>query len=108
MKMDLTKVEHKLYYSQLLDIYGSFLTAKQYECMQLYYQEDYSLQEIAEIYDITRVAVHNQIQNANKKMDKFEQELQLHQIKNQLLPQLEENIKEQKYDVALQLLKQMK
>ena len=40
--------------SVLLDIYGDVLTNKQKECLDLYYNKDFSLTEIAEYYNITR------------------------------------------------------
>ncbi len=43
--------------SDLLDIYGSFLTEKQKTCLDLYYNQDFSLSEIAQYYNITRQGI---------------------------------------------------
>lgn len=43
----------------LLQIYGAMLTEKQYGLLDDYYNNDLSLSEIAENYDITRQAVRD-------------------------------------------------
>jgi Uncharacterized protein conserved in bacteria len=83
------KVNNKIYYGELLALYGNLLTKKQFEYMQSYFQEDYSLAEIAENYNVTRVAIHNQLQNACKKLDAFENELHLLYLNQKFLPNIE-------------------
>ncbi|MCL2567860.1 MAG: YlxM family DNA-binding protein [Oscillospiraceae bacterium] len=46
----------------LLDFYGELLTEKQREAMELYYNEDYSLAEIAKLSGITPQGVRDAIQ----------------------------------------------
>ncbi|MGL5041529.1 MAG: sigma factor-like helix-turn-helix DNA-binding protein [Culicoidibacterales bacterium] len=78
--MEKTKIETKIYYSELLTHYGKLLTQKQYDYMEQYFQEDYSLSEIAENYEVSRVAIHTQIQKACQKLEMLEQKLRLHYI----------------------------
>ena len=51
-----------LHVSALLDVYGEFLSEKQRNLTEHYYNEDLSLSEIAENEGITRQAV-NRIKN---------------------------------------------
>ena len=49
----------------LFDFYGDMLTDRQKEFFDLYYNEDLSLAEIAENYDITRQGVRDVIVRAD-------------------------------------------
>lgn len=61
----------------LLDYYGQFLTAKQREIMNLYFENDYSLSEIAEELGISRQAVHDTIKKSKKALRDCEERLGL-------------------------------
>ena len=50
--------------SMLLDFYGELLTDKQRECLDLHYNEDLSLSEIAEQLGISRQGVWDNIRRA--------------------------------------------
>ena len=56
----------------LMDYYGGTLTEKQREYLELYYNEDLSLSEIAEITGITRPGVHNIIHRSRTKLVELE------------------------------------
>ena len=56
----------------LLDYYGGTLTDKQREYLELYYNEDLSLSEIAELTGITRPGVHNIINRSRTKLMELE------------------------------------
>lgn len=45
--------------SELLDIYGPLLTEKQKVCLDLYYNKDFSLSEIAQYYNVTRQGIRD-------------------------------------------------
>lgn len=66
----------KMYTNNLLDYYGSLLTAKQQEICQLYFCEDYSLFEISEIYKTSRNAIYDIIKRSQKTLYHYEQHLQ--------------------------------
>ena len=63
--------------SLLLDFYGQMLTPKQYELMDLYYNNDFSLAEISEELEITRQGVHDGIKKAKTSLHSIEDKLGL-------------------------------
>ena len=58
--------------TMLLDFYGEILTQRQREFFDLYYNEDLSLAEIAENYDISRQGVRDAIVRAETAMEELE------------------------------------
>lgn len=63
--------------SLLLDFYGPLLTERQRYCMELHYEEDNSLGEIAEALGVSRQAVHDNLQRAQQLLAGYEEKLQL-------------------------------
>jgi len=61
----------------LLDVYGELLTKRQRETLELYYGDDLSLGEIAEINKITRQGALNCINKSEKKLFSLEMKLGL-------------------------------
>ncbi len=85
--------------SLLLDFYGAILTEKQRESLELYYNEDLSLAEIAEIASISRQGVRDNIKRGENILLEMEEKLgffakysDLDEIMEQLT-NLAENIK---------------
>lgn len=60
--------------SFLLDIYGRFLSDKQRELTEYYYNDDLSLSEIAENEGITRQGVCDNIKRAQARLYSWEEE----------------------------------
>ncbi|MGB4985131.1 MAG: sigma factor-like helix-turn-helix DNA-binding protein [Erysipelotrichaceae bacterium] len=71
------------HYSDLLDFYGKLLTDHQLNILQLYYNEDFSLQEISEELNISRSAVLDVIKRTNNLLDNYENKLKLLEKFNQ-------------------------
>lgn len=68
--------------SLLYDLYGELLTPHQRDLWQLYYLEDWSLQEIGESRGISRSAVHDLLERTAKSLRDYEQKLGLIQALN--------------------------
>lgn len=63
--------------SMLFDIYGGLLSEVQYNTMDLYYNQDWSLSEIAVHLKKTRQGVHDSIKRAEFFMNNLENSLNL-------------------------------
>jgi predicted DNA-binding protein YlxM (UPF0122 family) len=59
-------------YAMLLDFYGPLLTERQNEIMDLHFNNDLSLVEIAEITGISRQGVFDAIKKGKITLDKYE------------------------------------
>lgn len=84
--------EKKEWLNQLFDLYGQLLTDKQQSYFKLYYFEDYSLQEIADVFMVSRNAVFDHLKKAEEHLISYENELKLKEKKEKrafLLGELE-------------------
>lgn len=92
-------MEKNIKISILCDIYGSLLTDKQKDVLDLYYNDNLSLSEIADEIGITRQAVRDAIVKAEKKLFSFEENLKLmEKMKNQ--KEIVENLKNIQNEVS--------
>ncbi|MBA1393062.1 putative DNA-binding protein [Bombilactobacillus bombi] len=92
-------IEKTTQINMLYDFYQPLLTAKQDLYMQLYYGDDYSLGEIAQLQQVSRQAVYDNLQRTVKILTNYEQQLHLYrnfQQREQLLQQLQKQVA-QKY-----------
>ena len=77
MEIVMNEVEKNLQISRLLDYYGDMLTEKQRGFIDLYYNEDFSLAEIAEHENITRQGVRDSIKHGEQILCELESKLHL-------------------------------
>lgn len=63
--------------SMLCGFYGGLLPERQSLFLKAYYEEDYSLSEIAQQYGISRQGVHDAIKKAEKSLREYEEALGL-------------------------------
>ena len=79
----------------LADFYGPLLTEKQGQALRLFYEEDFSLSEIAEECACSRQAAHELIKRGEALLADYEQKLGLvakHQQRQSLLKQAENEL----------------
>ena len=86
------KMENIYEFALLLDLYGQLLTQRQYEILDLHYNNDYSLGEIAEHLGISRQGVYDNLKrgkeiliNAEKKLKLLEKHFVLKSIAEKIL-----------------------
>ena len=97
-------MEKNIEISILSQIYKNTLTEKQFEILDEYYNNDFSLSEIAENYNITRQAVRDNIKSGETKLYDLENKLGLmkkmqkqEELVNRIISKLDSlNIKDKK------------
>lgn len=85
-------MDKELIFSQLNDIYGGLLTEKQRESLDLYFSCDLSLSEIAEIKNISKIAIRDNIEKAKAHLLKYENTLKVLDTREKLKSLLEEDL----------------
>lgn len=82
-------LEKKAYYAVLFEYYKNLLTEKQREMFISYYDEDFSLSEIATSFNISRNAVWDTLKKVISSLESYEQKLCLYQKDLDLSKKLE-------------------
>ncbi|MGM9940961.1 MAG: YlxM family DNA-binding protein [Bulleidia sp.] len=65
-------MDDKLIVNDLLDAYGTLLTEKQQSICDLYFREDESYQEIADLVGISRAAVFDTVKRCRQELSRYE------------------------------------
>lgn len=73
----------------LYDFYQLLLTEKQQAMMDLYYQQDFSLAEIAETLSISRQAVYDHLRRTESTLEKYETKMKLLEKHTQQIKMIE-------------------
>ncbi len=96
-----------LHFSLLIDFYGNLLAPKMKDALELYYNEDLSLSEIAQHMNITRQGVRDNIKRGEQFLSETEQRVgffkkysgledQMEQIRNLAMNIRDFNLRHQK------------
>lgn len=72
-----TSMEKKVQLSWYLAFYGEMLTENQREIAALYFEEDFSLAEIAQQLSVSRQSIHDTVNRVEKTLMEFEEKLGL-------------------------------
>lgn len=72
-------LNQRLELNQLYEIYKLMLTDKQCQIFEMYHEDDYSINEICEILDITKNGVYNSLKQTEKKLLDLENKLLINQ-----------------------------
>jgi predicted DNA-binding protein YlxM (UPF0122 family) len=81
----------------LFDFYAPLLKGKQREYLELYYLDDLSLGEIAEMHEVSRQAVYDHIKRAEKQLFEYEEKLLLaakHEQRSAILERMRQVVQE--------------
>ena len=80
-------MEKFLYYNELYLIYKELFTENMQEVFDMYYGENLTMQEIADILNISKSRVGSIIKRVEEKLDKFEKLLKINE-KNKKISEL--------------------
>ena len=73
----MNNINDKQYYILLIDFYDKLLTNKQLTILKYYYEEDYSLSEIATINNTSKSSIYDIINRSKILLNKYEDKLKL-------------------------------
>lgn len=91
----MNRTEEFVHYNALYDLYGSLLNERESTIFSLFYEEDLSLQEIADVRGVSKSAIGSAITTINKKLDRYEEKLGFSK-KESILKSLIEEVEDQK------------
>ncbi len=94
--------------STLRAYYGALLTDKQNKMISLHYDEDMSYGEIAEIFEVSRQAVLDSINNGIKHLEEFESNLKLVEKESLIDSMLDDVLSIEKDSAVSEKIKEIK
>ena len=79
------QINKRLYYAELLRIYGELLSTTQNEILKDHLECDLSISEIAENRGTTRAAVEDAIKKGMARLDDFENKLKIYSTREKII-----------------------
>lgn len=86
-------INERFYLIELFDFYGELLTQKQQTYFKEAYFDDKSLSEIAEIYKVSKNAIHDSLKTITYELNNYEKVLKLkikHDARLKLINEIED------------------
>ena len=77
-------MEDFVYYGELFNIYGSLLNESNKKYYKLYYEENLSMQEIADLENVSKSYVGNIIKKTSTILDDYENKLHIYKVRSSL------------------------
>lgn len=77
-------MEKNVMISILFEYYGKLLSKKQYDSIELYYEEDLSLTEIADLQNVSKQSISETIKRSEKALIEYEEKLGLYKRMSEL------------------------
>lgn len=77
-------MEKYVYYGMLFDIYQKLLNERNRKVFELYYDENLTLQEIADNLGVSKSYIGRIIKNTEKKLDELESKLHIYENKGKI------------------------
>lgn len=90
-----------------LDYYGDLLSTRQREVLTLYFDEDWSLSEIAEHTGLSRQGIHEQIRRGVKRLSLLESSLELAARDRQMEDLIKTALRQHERNEAAELLQSL-
>lgn len=98
-------MEDLIHYTELYDLYKNLLTENQRRTFEDYFEENLTIEEIAENSDVSKNAVSKTLKNTKEALDKYEDSIHMKEyissIKNEFLNDEDVLIRISKYDSIL-------
>ena len=93
--IDISSEKERFRIMLMLDRYGSLLTEKQRDTLELYFQDDLSLSEISELKNISRQGVRENLWQGIRTLVEYEEKLGIVEKTERLKERLEKFIEEE-------------
>ena len=77
-------MEDFVYYGELFNIYGLLLNESNRKYYKLYYEENFTLQEIADLEKVSKSYVGNIINKTSKILEEYESKLHIYESRKKL------------------------
>jgi len=100
-------VKQHNYLCILLDYYGDLLTQRRQQILNMSLEDDMSLSEIAEKLEISRQAVHDNIQQAVEQLQQYERNLGMVQKDQSLVKKVDHILSNYKFEQKSEIVREL-